>query len=543
MQVISVLNMKNSFFNRLSSKLIIIISITLLTLIIIQTTLAVSTLRHDLISAFAQNTYRFSEIIKNATLYEMKENNKNDISEIVKHIGQDKGLESVRIYDKKGTVVYSVDSSEININVDINSGSCNPCHASSKPMEKLSIEDRLKFEEDSAGNRSLVLLNPIENSVDCYTAQCHAHDNSVKVLGVLEVKVSLANIDQIVETNVISVVEQSILGTVFIAILIAILINIFVNKPIKKINAGIEELSNGNLDYKIILDSKDELGNVAVQFNDMAAKLDKAYKEIKDWNETLNERIIEKTEELKSVYNQVIQIEKLASLGKLSATVAHELNNPLEGILTYSKLISKKIKKEQKESEFTNILNFLELISDESARCGKIVKDLLLFSHSDNDEMIQTDFITIIEKSITLIHHHLELNKIKLIKDFNPDSILVKCNSQKIQQAIMSLLINAVESINEGGKILLKVSVENNYAVLRVVDEGCGISEEALPNIFEPFYTTKKDKSGTGLGLSVTYGIIQSHKGIIEVEETSPGGTTFKIGIPLKNLEEKQNEL
>ena len=527
--------MKNSFFNRLSVKLILIISATLLFLLIIQTILAVSTLRHDLISAFAQNTYRFSEIIKNATLFEMKENNKNDISEIVKHIGKDKGLEAVRIYDKKGTIVYSVDSTEINFNVDINSGSCNPCHSSAKPIEKLSIDDRLKFEEDAAGNRSLVLLNPIENSVDCYTSDCHAHDNSVKVLGVLEVKVSLANIDTIVETNVKSVIEHSLIGTIVISVLIGFLITVFVNKPINKINEGIEELSKGNLNYKISLNSRDELGQVALQFNDMSGKLDKAYQEIKEWNETLNEKINEKTEELKSVYNQVIQIEKLASLGKLSATVAHELNNPLEGILTYTKLISKKIRKEEEEEKFSNILNFLDLISDESARCGKIVKDLLLFSQREGDETSDADLINIIEKSITLISHHLKLNNIKLIKDFDLESLIIKCNNQKIQQALMSLLMNAVESMNEGGKIIIKLNTDDDQVVLRIVDEGCGISEEALPNIFEPFFTTKKDKSGTGLGLSVAYGIIKSHKGIIEVEETSPGGTTFKITLPRIN--------
>ncbi|OGU35247.1 MAG: hypothetical protein A2068_12790 [Ignavibacteria bacterium GWB2_35_6b] len=528
--------MKNSFLNRLSVKLILIISASLLSILILQTILAVSTLRHDLISAFAQNTYRFSEIIKNATLYEMKENNKNDINEIVKHIGKDKGLEAVRIYDKSGTIVYSVDSTEINFDVAINSSTCNPCHASAKPMEKLSIDDRLKFEEDESGNRFLVLLNPIENSVDCYTAECHAHDNSVKVLGVLEVKVSLANIDAIVESNVKSVVEHSIYGTIFIAVLIGFLITIFVNRPIKKINAGIEELSKGNLDYKISLNSKDELGHVAIQFNDMSSKLDKAYNEIKDWNETLNIKINEKTEELKSVYDQVIQIEKLASLGKLSATVAHELNNPLEGILTYTKLIGKKLRKEQKENEFYSILNFLDLISEESARCGKIVKDLLVFSHRDSDEMTETDLINIIEKSATMINHHLELHKIKLIKDFEKDYLPIKCSSQKIQQALMSLLINSVEAMNDGGKILIKVSVEKYSAVIRIIDEGCGISEKALSNIFEPFFTTKNEKSGTGLGLSVAYGIVQAHKGKIEVEETSPGGTTFKVSLPLTNL-------
>ena len=223
----------------------------------------------------------------------------------------------------------------------------------------------------------------------------------------------------------------------------------------KKIRDGIEELGNGNLDYKIKIDSKNELGRMARRFNEMSTKLKEAYNEIKDLSETLNDKVNEKSKELKNIYNQVYQIEKLASLGKLSATVAHELNNPLNGILTLSKLITKKLQNLQKDDEYKNIIEHLNLISRESARCGQIVKDLLIFSHSEPDEFAKENLLKIIDNSVTVINHHLEINNISLVKDYTEEPIEIFCNANKIQQALMSLLINSIEAMSNKGKIII----------------------------------------------------------------------------------------
>ena len=198
-------------------------------------------------------------------------------------------------------------------------------------------------------------------------------------------------------------------------------------------------------------------------------------------------------------------------------------------------MISKKIRNNSDEGDFTQILSFLDLISEESARCGKIVKDLLLFSHRGDDEMNDENLAAIIDKSITLIHHHLEINKINLVKEYPANEINVLCNSQKIQQALMSLLINAIEAMPNGGTITVVLIQNQDFAVIRIIDEGTGILEKDLPNIFEPFYSTKEASKGTGLGLAVVYGIINNHGGQVVVEKTSPLGTTFKITLPIKN--------
>ncbi|HEX2867072.1 MAG TPA: HAMP domain-containing sensor histidine kinase [Ignavibacteriales bacterium] len=526
--------MKIKFYNKLSFKLILVISLILLVNLGFQTVYTLTTLEKDLTNSYSQNAYNISDIIKKSTRYSMMLNRSYDVHQIIKTIGTESGVEKIRIYNKLGRVIFSTDSTEISTMMDKSAEACIACHSDGKLVATLPVKDKIRLFRKSDGSRVLGLINPIYNEDDCWNSGCHAHDKNVKILGVLDVVVSMKQADEIISSNISNVVTASILVTFIIAVVIWLFISLVVNRPVKKITRGIEELGKGNLNYKIDVNSQNELGKMARQFNDMGSKLDLAYKEIKEWSETLNEKVKEKTEELKKIYDQIIQIEKLASLGKLSATVAHELNNPLEGILTYSKLISKKLAKMQQDNEYEKILEYLCLISEESSRCGRIVKDLLLFSHRGSDEFVAEDLNAIIDKSILLINHHLEMNHIKMEKECNEVPVIMEGDSQKIQQALISLLINAIEAMPGGGTLKVSLDSDEKDAVIKIIDQGYGISEKDLPHIFEPFYSTKQKSKGTGLGLAVAYGIIDHHKGRIEVEETSPKGTTFRIVLPLK---------
>ena len=463
-------------------------------------------------------------------------NRREDVYQIINTVGTEEGVKGIRIYNKQGTIIFSTDSSEINKKVDLTAEACIVCHNSKIPLNTITTQSKMRIFTAPDKQRILGLINPIHNEKDCYSADCHAHSSQIQFLGVLDVMVSLAPLDSIKTETAKTTIVNSAIITIATAIACGIFIILLVNRPMKKLSKGIEEVGKGNLDYKIPINSKDELGKVAKRFNEMSSKLNDAYESIKNWSETLNEKVNEKTEELKNIYNQVNQIEKLASLGKLSATVAHELNNPLEGILTYSKLITKKLRKIETSGEYSQIIDYLQLIIDESARCGKIVKDLLLFSHKENSEYHNEDINLLMDKSITLIQHHLDINKIKLIREYKEEHLMISCNAQKVQQAFMALLINAIESMSNGGKIIVKINPEADYAAVRIIDEGTGISEKDMPHIFEPFYSTKEAPKGTGLGLAVTYGIINHHFGNIKVESTSPNGTTFKLILPkIKN--------
>ena len=461
-------------------------------------------------------------------------NRREDVHQIVNTIGRETGLIGIRIYNKQGYIIFSTDSTEISKQVDMSAEACVGCHTQKGHSDTLGMQNSIRYFKTPSGARALGLINPIQNEKDCYTADCHAHEPNVKILGVLDVIISLEKLDESIKQNTNSNVANSIVIVLAISLFCGLFVTALVSKPLKKITKGIDEVGRGNLNYKIDLHSDNELGEVAKRFNDMAIKLDLAYSEIKDFSDTLTKKVNEKTEELKNIYDQVIQIEKLASLGKLSATVAHELNNPLSGILTYSKLITKKLRESQKENENEKLIEYLQLISDESARCGKIVKDLLLFSHRGDEDFIAEDIKQIIDKSIVLIKHHLEIHLVALHKDFPESECIVECDPQKIQQALMSLLINAIEAMPNGGKIVVRLTIEGQMAVIRVSDTGTGIQEKDLQHIFEPFFTTKETGKGTGLGLAVVYGIIKQHKGNIEVEKTSATGTTFKISIPIE---------
>ena len=470
-------------------------------------------------------------------------NRREDVAQIIKTIGTEAGVEKVRIYNKLGQISFSNDPAELNNVVDTQNEACVSCHSQSVLPVNLAKNKMLREYKLENGNSVLGLINPIENDPDCSSAACHEHSSDKKILGVLEVVVSTEAIDKILESNKKSVITNTLILMVIISSISGVFILFLVNRPLKKISEGITELSNGNLNYKIGIKSKDELGQVANEFNMMASKLNKAYREIKDWSETLNHKVEEKNTELKKIYEQISQIEKLASLGKLSAIVAHELNNPLEGILTYSKLISKKLSKQSSREDNNDLISYLSLISDESARCGKIVKDLLLFSHKNESEFSRNEISSILDKSLKLINHHLEINKIELIKEYNAYNLTAECDAEKIEQAFIAILINAIEAMNEGQTLKVQLDKTDDGAIIRIVDQGKGISEKDLPFIFEPFYSTKSEGKGTGLGLAVAYGIIKQHKGIISVEETSSEGTTFKITLPLnKILQEVQYE-
>lgn len=526
--------MKNRFYNKLSFRLIVPIILILLINLAIFAFYTLSELEKELIKTSSQNSYNISDIIKRSTRYSMLLNRRYDVHQIINTIGNEAGIEKVRIYNKQGMIIFSSDTTEILSQVDMTAEACIVCHVNNRQVSYLPEKDRIRIFRNPRGEKVMGLINPINNEKDCSNAACHAHSANQEILGVLDVVVSMRSMEDVIHSNNNRIITNAITISGIISVFIWMFITFLVNKPLKKISRGMEEIGNGNLDFRIDVHSHNELGNMASRFNDMSARLDQAYREIKQWSETLNEKVNEKTEELKKIYQQIIQIEKLASLGKLSATVAHELNNPLEGILTYSKLITKKLSKLDKDSELDKMIQYLNLISDESARCGRIVKDLLLFSHRDDEAFVTGDIVKIVEKSVLLINHHLEMNRIKLVRDYSSDSIILQCDTQKLQQALISLLINAIESMNACGTITIELKKENRKAILRIKDEGSGISEKDLPHIFEPFYTTKKDMKGTGLGLAVAYGIIEQHKGTIQVESTSPQGTVFKILLPIQ---------
>jgi K+-sensing histidine kinase KdpD len=253
-------------------------------------------------------------------------------------------------------------------------------------------------------------------------------------------------------------------------------------------------------------------------------------------NANMHKNIKEAYQDLKEVQEQIVWTEKLASLGKLAATIAHEINNPLAGILNYIRLIIKQLSRDRFSHEkFEDISRYLKIMESETARCGEIVKDLLAFARRTKITMESNRIEDIINKTLNLISHELELKELQLKINIAPTLPKIKCDFKQIQQVLLNLMYNASEAMSNKGTLTITANrADGAKTIIEVAisDTGCGISEKDMENIFEPFFTTKEEGKGVGLGLSVVYGIIARHHGSISVESELGKGSTFKVRLP-----------
>jgi two-component system NtrC family sensor kinase len=254
-------------------------------------------------------------------------------------------------------------------------------------------------------------------------------------------------------------------------------------------------------------------------------------------NANLYENIKGAYQELKEAQEQIIQTEKLASLGKLAATIAHEINNPIAVVLTYVRLMIKLMDRNRFSPErLEDISRYLATMESETARCGEVVKNLLAFSRQDKVTIESHSIAEIIDRSLILISHDLEMKEIQLKKTIEPNLPKVQCDFKQIQQAILNIMYNASEAMLKGGILTVTANMRagvEGFVDVMIADTGCGIAEEDKENIFEPFFTTKEEGKGVGLGLSLVYGIITRHKGTIEVKSEPGKGSTFKVTLPI----------
>jgi two-component system NtrC family sensor kinase len=294
-------------------------------------------------------------------------------------------------------------------------------------------------------------------------------------------------------------------------------------------------VAEGELDYSLPVGSGDELGSLAAAFNRMTEQLKKAQEENQEWTRTLEARVQEKTGELERAYHRLVQSEKMASLGKLAAVVAHEINNPLAGILTYSKLISRLVDKGlETEERHKEVKNDLAEIEGESRRCGTIVKNLLTFARQAPLNPQKNVLADVVERCLLLVGHQCDLQLVDVESHLDPKMPAIYCDAGQIQQVLLALLMNAVEAMPHGGRLRVETAynAEHREARIMVSDDGMGIPEDVLPHIFEPFFTTKAEGKGVGLGLAIAFGIVQQHGGNIEVSSPQQKGTTFTVTLP-----------
>jgi two-component system NtrC family sensor kinase len=514
-------------------KLILVVGFILILSIGIFAYVNIASQKKQLTGEVMRGAFRISETVRRSTRYDMLRNLREDLHQMIETIGQQEGLEKIRIFNKEGQIMFSSEQGDIGQMVDKKAEACYACHSAEKPLERLDIPDRSRIFEARPDHRVLGVISAIYNEPDCYTPDCHAHPPEQKVLGVLDIGMSLVDVDTEIKRAQNKMIIFAIIAILVIALTISVSINRYVTRPVRALVEGTRKIAEGDLNYSIPLKSADEIGQLASSFNQMTSDLKRADDKLIDWGKTLEQKVQQRTKELRLAENQLFQSEKLASLGKLAAGVAHEINSPLTGVLTYSSLLLREKKDADPEKED------LEVIVNETNRCKRIVKGLLDFARQTEPDKALSDINEVIEKSIDLIAHQASIQSIKIEKKVKPDIPRIMIDRGQIQQVFINILLNAIEAMPQGGTLTISSVIQDQMLAIGFADTGAGIPEENLRKIFDPFFTTKKQGRGTGLGLSVSYGIIERHRGRLEVKSKVGKGTTFTIRLP---IEEKTSE-
>ena len=358
----------------------------------------------------------------------------------------------------------------------------------------------------------------------------------------------------------LSRLKYKVIYTLIISLALVILTSIFVSRrivsPILALIHGMSRVSDGDLSYKASIKSKDEIGLLVVSFNDMIVRLDKARQEIQSKTEalhdafnkisllnvTLEKKVEERTKELREKQHQLVQAGKLAAIGQLGAGVAHELNNPIAGILGYTQFMLDILSKENLKTEDVHTFKkYLQHIENGSRRCKEIIQNLLQFARKSPEDFISLNVNGVMEDTLSLIEHQLLVNKIGVIKNLAEGVNQIVGNPIQLQQVFTNIIVNAQQAMPEGGQLFISTRNENETVIIEFKDTGCGIPEEYKDRIFEPFFTTKMNWKGTGLGLSICYDIIKKHNGNIVVNSPLGKGAVFTIILPVKSDKNEQD--
>ena len=493
--------------------------------------------RRSMLAEVVHGSDAVAEAIRLAIGHDMMANRSEGIQAVIEAVGEHVGVERVRLIDKQGEIAYSSRVEEVGQEVDKRADGCIQCHRAEEPFESLEQEQRSRIHDDTTAGPVLSTISVIRNEPGCAGADCHESPTRKRVLGVLDVTVSLAAAQERLAESTRYAVWMSILAVFVISGALFFLIRQVVRQPINQLIAATQRIAAGDLSHQVKSAAPDEIGFLARSINEMAMSVQTSQNH-------LVQKVAEKAEELQSAQFQVVQAEKLSSVGLVAAGIAHELNSPLMAIVTFAHLVQRKLPPDSQESED------VRMILREADRCAAIIRTLLDFSR-DQSQAPELELCTmpgVIERAMKILNVELRGRGIETDIAIREALPFIEANAVQLTQVLVNLLINAMHAMPGGGRISIRVDTVQKSAVtgvklppstasemirVRVRDTGTGIPRDNIGKIFDPFFTTKPVGQGSGLGLSVSHAIIRRHRGAMIVDSDGESWTEFTILVPV----------
>ncbi|RJQ22191.1 MAG: HAMP domain-containing protein [Nitrospiraceae bacterium] len=531
----NILNLKNPD-SSIATKLIIAIGLLMIILSFIFWYAILKKQEKDIMSIAVRYGGSFVNFTKESIHHSLLTASRDETQRILETLSTPEGVRQVKLYDHKGAILYSSHKESIGLTIDKNSVSCRGCHTDPEKSGAL-LNDQPKWSVSrEKGNHTLLkIVGAIPNEPSCNTASCHAHTKEQQILGFIEADLSLAILDEALFKQGLALTTYVVVFVLAVALFLGIIIYKVVSKPVRELVSGMKEVAGGNLDYSVPIKSSDEMGVLAEAFNAMLLDLKSAREQGEKWTQTLEAEIAKKTEEIQRTHINLMQTEKLASLGRMAAGVAHEINNPLTGVVTFAHLLKKRFPQNSLEAEDLNV------IIEQSERCSKIIKNLLTFARATPSEKGRVSINDVLSRTIFMVQNQEKFHHIKFNIKLEDSHFTIIGDPSQFQQIFLNMFINAADAMNGRGNMFISTRrlTENAkpYVEIEFTDEGCGIKEEDMPKLFEPFFTTKPVGKGTGLGLSVSHGIVKHLGGYIKVKSVVGKGTSFLVRLPLAEEE------
>lgn len=527
------------FPTSLKAKVSLYLSAVLVAVMVLFVLLLVQQARQEQLNVIVGHMTQMSQVIARSTRYAMLLDEPDIVDKIIQDIGQQGEIKSVRVLRKNGVIAHSNRPEEVGRRIDKEAEHCSHCHEGEKVLSDIPNHKKWRLFETPDKHQMLGNMEVIRNDASCSSASCHQHPATQSVLGVVDITYSLDDVNKSLRAHVINMIAVSVGFILMVSLSVGWLLHRMIYLPLGDLEKGAKRVAAGHFDSPIPVRGDDEFGSLAKSTNAMMVNVKKSHEELAGWVEKLEEKVKERTQELRLAEAEVARGEKLASIGQLAAGIAHELNNPLTGVLTFTSLLRKKMPDGSADAED------LDLVIRETKRCASIIRRLLDFAREKTPEKALVDLNLLVTDTVRFVERSAALQQVEIATELDEDLPSLSVDPDLIKQVLINILVNAQQAIDGPGRITVRSRVlpprklagapaATPVVEIAISDTGCGIPAANLQRIFDPFFTSKEVGKGTGLGLSVSYGIVRSHGGEIEVQSTVGEGTTFRILLPAR---------